>query len=178
MHTNDDGVRQRLFRMTEGELVEELNLLRAKYDAACHHMHKGEMIIRRLEGILESYVDPQRLKVDKETSTAHDFGLQTGPVLTPYTQLLHLDAALSRAEADYESIRQFHVAEVSRLSREGLQLMAVIGDQTAALAADLDPSMRARLAAAAGQQSVPSYDSGNALGAASVALLPSQALVM
>jgi hypothetical protein len=134
MHYDDAG--------SDFQMEADLRQLRGKYEAALHQMHRGELTIRRLEEVLSSAVEDRPLALDKESSTAHDFGLSSEHGLNPYTQLVHLEAVLAREEALYEEARRVHAATITAMTRDVLEIMEElgrdpgdIGDQAASSAA-------------------------------------------
>jgi hypothetical protein len=162
----------------EEAMVARLNALRIKYESALHQLHKGEMSVRRLEEVLASTTEPTTLRVDRSTSTAHDFGLQAGPGLSPYTQLMHLEAVLAREQRDYEELKREHTAAVTQLTREGLELMSLLGDPTAPLGGIDLAHARARLnVAAQAALATDPYETAETEGGRTIAQLPADSLI-
>ena len=163
---------------TEAELEQELYDLRDKYEAAVHQMHKGEMQIRALEALLSNATEAKRLGSDRGTSTAHDFGLESGPGLSLFTQQVHLEALLAKEEREYEELRNQHAAAVTELTREGLELMSLLGDPTAPLGGiDLADARERLRRAVAGSAAIMPYDPADTAGGATIMQLPADSLM-
>jgi hypothetical protein len=155
----------------------ELASLQERYEAALHMLHRGEMNIRKLEEVIAQSNNVRVLQSEASTSTAHDFGLSEGPGLSPYTQVMHLEAVLAREERLYEEARAEHAAQVTQLTREGLELMALLGDPTAPLGGVDLVEARARVHAAAAAALAEPYPAEQTNGGSQIAQLPADALL-
>lgn len=156
---------------------DELHTLRERREAALHLLHRGEMNIRRLEEVIAQANNARVLKAEAGTSTAHDFGLDQGPGLSPYTQIMHLEAVLEREQRLYEEARAEHASQVTQLTRESLELMALMGDPTAPLGGVDLVEARARVHAAAAASLAEPYAPTETNGRVDIAQLPADSLL-
>lgn len=106
----------------------ELMELRSKYDAACLLMHQNEVVIRRLELIVDSSLQPQPLVADATTDTSLDFGYdgQHGG-RSPHLQVAQLLAVLANEEARLQQERQSYIDQVGAMTQESLGLLRLLG---------------------------------------------------